>query len=63
MSTSIISLDQTFNANIVDIRVFEPCSLSPPRQLGGVRSMVQNIEKHFLRKLKSTIKECMHRTD
>ena len=56
MSTSIISLDQTFNANIVDIRVFEPCSLSPPRQLGGggVRSMVQNIEKHFLRTLVET---------
>ena len=30
MSTSIILLDQNFNANDVDIMVFEPCVLFPP---------------------------------
>ena len=36
MLTSIISLDQTFNANDVDILVFEPSVLfPPPSQFGG----------------------------
>ena len=36
MSTSISLLDQNFNANDVDIMVFEPSVLSPPpRSLGG----------------------------
>ena len=30
MSTSISLLDENFNANDVDIRVFEPCVLFPP---------------------------------
>ena len=35
MSTSIILLDQNFNANDVDIMVFEPCVLFPPAAVGG----------------------------
>ena len=36
MSTSFIILDQNFNANYVDIMVFEPSVLFPPRRnLGG----------------------------
>ena len=36
MSTSIIILDQNFNANYVDIMVFEPSVLfPPPPQFGG----------------------------
>ena len=35
MSTSIIILDQNFNANDVDIMVFEPSVLFPPAQFGG----------------------------
>ena len=34
MSTSIILLDQNFNANDVDLMVFEPSVLSPPPQFG-----------------------------
>ena len=37
MSTSINLLDQNFNANDVDIMVFEPSVLFPPPQLGGDR--------------------------
>ena len=33
MSTSIILLDQNFNANDVDMMVFEPCVLSPGREM------------------------------
>ena len=37
MSTTIITLDQNFNANYVDIMVFEPSVLfpPPPPQFGG----------------------------
>ena len=47
MSTSIISLDQNFNANDVDIMVFEPScfyGLIHPDAVGGggVDDMVQN---------------------
>ena len=36
MSTSFILLDKNFNSNAVDIIVFEPCILLPPRcSLGG----------------------------
>ena len=35
MSTSISLLDQNFNANDVDIMVFEPSVLSPPQFGGG----------------------------
>ena len=44
MSTSIIILDQNFNANYVDIMVFEPSVLfpSPPQFGGGIEHMVQN---------------------
>ena len=35
MSTSTILLDQKFNANDVDIMVFEPCVLFRRRRLGG----------------------------
>ena len=41
MSTSLILLDQNFNANDVDIMVFEPCVLFPLGPLGGIRQMVQ----------------------
>ena len=40
VSTSIILLDQKFNANDVDILVFEPSVLFP-RQFGGIDDMVQ----------------------
>ena len=40
MSTSIISLHQNFNANDVDIVVFEPCLLFHPR--AGIRHMVHD---------------------
>ena len=42
MSTSIILLDQNFNANDVDIMVFEPCVLFSPRLSwgGGIDDMV-----------------------
>ena len=47
MSTSIIILDQNFNANYVDIMVFEPSVLFPPprRSLGGgeIEHMVRQI--------------------
>ena len=36
MSTSIILLDQNFNANYVDIMVFEPSVLFPPATVWGV---------------------------
>ena len=39
MSTSIILLDQNFNANYVDIMVFEP-SVSSPRRSLGIDDMV-----------------------
>ena len=35
MSTSIILLHQNFNANDVDIMVFEPSVLFPPAAVGG----------------------------
>ena len=47
MSTSIILLDQNFNAKDVDIEVFEPCLNPTPRTLfffgggGGIDDMVQ----------------------
>ena len=46
MSTSIILLDENFNANDVDIMVFEPCVclISPCRRSAG------NIE-HMVRKM------------
>ena len=40
MSTSIILLDQTFNANDVDIMVFEPSVLFPNQFGGGIDDMV-----------------------
>ena len=44
MSTSIISLDQNFNANDVDIMVFESCALFSPSSLGGIEHMVPRPE-------------------
>ena len=42
MSTSIILLDQTFNAPDVDIMVFEPSVLFPPAAVwGGIDDMVR----------------------
>ena len=41
MSTSLILLEQTFNANDVDIMVFEPSVLSPRRSLGGIDDMIR----------------------
>ena len=35
MSTSIIRLDQNFNANYVDTMVFEPSVLFPPAAVWG----------------------------
>ena len=35
MATLIILLDQNFNANYVDIMVFEASVLSPPAAVGG----------------------------
>ena len=35
MSTSSVLLDQNFNANDVDLMVFEPSVLFPPPQFGG----------------------------
>ena len=48
MSTSIILLDQNFNANDVDIMVFEPCVLFPSAAVwgGGIDDMVR--EKNFM---------------
>ena len=44
MSTSIIILDQNFNANYVDIMLFEPSVLFPPRRsLGGIEHMVRDL--------------------
>ena len=46
MSTSIILLDQNFNANYVEIMVFEPSFLFPPHQPqfgGGVDDMVPQV--------------------
>ena len=44
MSTSIILLDQTFNANDVDTMVVEPCFLFPPAAVwGGVDGMVRSV--------------------
>ena len=40
MSTSIISLDQNFNAS-VDMMLFEPF-LIPPAGMGGIDGMLQN---------------------
>ena len=41
MSTSIIIVDQKFNANYVDIMVFEPSVLFPPAAVwGGIEHMV-----------------------
>ena len=54
MSTSIILLDQNFNANDVDIMAFEPSVLSPPPAAvwGGIDDMVQclnyNLQKYKL---------------
>ena len=43
MSKSIILLDQNFNANSVDIMVFEPSVLFPPAEVGGgIHDTVQN---------------------
>ena len=44
MSTSILLLDQNFNANNVDIMVFEPSVLPPPLAVvgGGVDDVGQN---------------------
>ena len=38
--SSIILLDQTFNANDVDIMVFEPFVLLPPAAVWGLDDMV-----------------------
>ena len=55
MSTSIILLDQKFNANGVDIMVFEPSLLFPPcRSLGGIDHMVQ-IKEPILYKLSALL--------
>ena len=46
MSTSIILLDQSFNANDVDIMVFEPSVLfpsAPPQFVGGIDNMARHI--------------------
>ena len=47
MSTSIVLLDQNFNANDVDIMVFKPCVLFPPcgRLGGGIEHMVRRNKK------------------
>ena len=49
MSTSINVLDQTFNANYVDIMVFEPSVLFPPAAVGGggIEHMVQKVVFYF----------------
>ena len=45
MSTSIIFLDQNFNANDVDIMVFEHCVLFPPAAIWGeIDDMVQALK-------------------
>ena len=58
MSTSIILLDQNFNANDVDLMVFEPSVLSPPRRslgLGEIDDMVQlKIYKLWFSRTKTT---------
>ena len=41
MSTSITLLDRNFNANDVDIMVFEPCVLFPP--CGGFKTWPKNL--------------------
>ena len=42
MSTSINLLDRNFKANDIDIMVFEPSVLFPPRlSLGGIDDMAQ----------------------
>ena len=43
MSTSIILLDQNFNANGADIMVFEPSALFPPAAAGGIEHMVRTL--------------------
>ena len=48
MSTSISLLDQNFNANDVDIMVFEPSVLFPPAAVwpaggGGIDDMVKRV--------------------
>ena len=49
MSTSIIILDQNFNANYVDIMVFEPSVLFPPAAVWGkIEHMVQNFFSSFI---------------
>ena len=40
MSTSIILLHQNFNANYVDMMVFEPSVLSPHAAVWGIDDMV-----------------------
>ena len=47
MSTSIILLDQTFNANDVEIMVFEPSVLFPPRRTGEIDDMVPIISRQL----------------
>ena len=47
MPRSVILLDQVFNANDVDIMVFESCVLFPPAAAwggGGIEHMVQILE-------------------
>ena len=46
MSTSIILLDQNFNAN-VNIMVFEPSVVSPPPQLGGGKRIDDMVRKTY----------------
>ena len=44
LSTSIILLNQSFNANDVDIMVFAPCVLFPPAAAWGkIDDMVRKI--------------------
>ena len=45
MSTSINLLDQNFNANYVDIMVFEPSVLFPPAQFG--REIDDMVRKNY----------------
>ena len=45
MSTLIILLDQNFNANYIEMIVFEPSVLfHPPPQFGGIDDMVRHME-------------------
>ena len=47
MSTSIILLDQNFNANDVDIMEFEPCVLFPPAAVWGGELIKCSRSRHF----------------